>query len=31
MKNNYIYNYSHYDFSNKEYKYWENRNILVIK
>ncbi len=27
MKNNYICNCSHYDFSNKDYQYWENRNV----
>ena len=36
MKSNYICNCSHYDFSNKEYKYWENRNvtsdeIIIVK
>ena len=35
-ENNYICNCSHYDFSNKEYKYWENRNvtsdeIIIVK
>ncbi len=27
MKNNYICNCIHHDFTNKNYKYWENRNV----
>lgn len=29
MKNNYICNCEHYDFSNKDFKYWENRAVTT--